>query len=228
MRSGLILTIVLVASLAAPAANAAATDADVREAIVSAVRTKLGVAADIRVEELQVRGVVESRVTATPAPGAKTGTRIHFSLRSVDGVTSRFAEADALVFVAAPHFRALHPMRRGTPMTNDLVAEQRGDVGSVALQPLPKGRSLTGSAAARDISEGEVLTAALVTAAVLVKPGDKVLVTVKSAAVQVQATLVAAQAGGLGDIVRCVNPETRKAMSARVIGPGIAEAIHAF
>lgn len=228
MRAGLTSSIVLCAVFAASAAPAASTDADVRDAIVSAVRARLGTAGDVRVEELQVRGNVDSKLVAVPAPGARTGTRIRFSLRAANSAAGRVGEADALVYVVAPHFRATRTVHRGTPLTKDVVVEENGDLGSVLLQTLPRRDALAGSVAARDIAEGDILTMPFVTTAAFVKAGDKVLVTVTAGAVQVQATLVAAQSGGLGDIVRCVNPETRKAMNARIVGPGVAEAIHAF
>ena len=228
MRVGLLSSIVLSASLAAIAVHAASTEVEVRTAIESAVRAKLGSNADIRVEDLHVRGNLETSVVAVPAPGARTGTHIRFSLRAANGSSTRIGEADALVFAVAPHFRATHGIRRGTALASDALVEENSDLGSVLLQPLPKRETIAAAIAARDIAEGEVLTSALVTTAALIKPGDKVLVTVSAGAVQVQATLVAAQSGGLGDVVRLVNPETRKATAARIVGPGVAEAIHAF
>ena len=192
------------------------------------MRTRLGVHAEVRVEDLQARGDLDAPLVAVPAPGARTARRIRFVLSDARATSTRVGEAHALVFVAVPHLRAGRRLRRGSGIKSDAVVDADGDVGSVLLQALPNRQAVTGAIAARDVAPGEVLTPSLLRVAILVKPGDKIVVRASAGGLEVQATLVAAQSGRLGDVIRCVNPDTRRTMAARIVGRGVAEVVHAF
>jgi flagella basal body P-ring formation protein FlgA len=124
--------------------------------------------------------------------------------------------------------RAARQLHRGAAIADDATLFVDGDLGSIPIQPLPQREAITGAIAAREIARGEVVTAAMVNAPPVIKAGDKVIARAISGKVYVQAVVVAAQPGAVGDVIRCVNPDTRKAMAARIIGPGVAEVIHAF
>jgi flagella basal body P-ring formation protein FlgA len=127
-----------------------------------------------------------------------------------------------------PHFRVGQWVRRGSDLEVDALDEQVGDIGSVPLSPLPSRAALSGATAARDIAPGEVITPASVTLASFVKTGDKVIVHATIKGLDIQATVVAAQGGRLGDLIRCVNPDTRHTMMVRIIGHGVGEVGLAF
>jgi flagella basal body P-ring formation protein FlgA len=196
-------------------------------AIVAAVRDKLGARADVRVDDLRVSGALDGNIVAVPAPGSRTGGRIRFILRPADG-QPRSADADAVVVVSVPHLRAARPLRRGEPIEADAVAEVRGELSGLPLQALPDRTNLVGATVNRDVAANDLITSSIVTQAVIVKPGDKVLVRAAAEGLEVQATLVASQTGHLGDVIRCVNPDTRRAMTVRIVGRGLAEMINGF
>jgi len=228
----LLLTSIFAALLSAEALVRTDQPNDVaRAAIVSAVRTKLaanGTNVDVQVENLEVRGDVSRSVVAQVPPGARTGVRTRFALLTAAAPTTQVGEADATITVNATYVRAARPIHRGTVVDAAAVVEQSGDVGSILLQPLTVTKSLGGAVAAREIAQGDVLVASLLTMPAIVKTGDRVVVRAAAGAVYVQAVVVAAQPGSLGDVIRCVNPDTRKAMAARIVAPGLAEVVHAF
>jgi flagella basal body P-ring formation protein FlgA len=196
-------------------------------AIVLAVREKLGAAADVRVDDLRVTGALDGAIVAQPVPGARTGGRIRFVLRPADG-QPRSADADAVVTVSLPHLRAARTLRRGEPIEADAVVEETSEIAGLPLQPLPNRHSLAGATVVRDVNANDLILPAMVAPAIIVKPGDKVLVRAFGSGLEVQATLIAAQAGRLGDVIRCVNPDTRRAMAVRIVGRGVAEMTNAF
>jgi len=224
----LILASIVLGACAADAAAVVPPADQVRAAIVAAVRARLDARADVRVEQLQVHGEPGGPFVAVPSPGARTGGRVHFVLRTTGRTAARVGDAEAVVSVAMRHLRSARPLARGAEGGADAVVDEVGDVGRVLLQPLPALEAAPGARAARDIARGEVLTTALLTIPALVKPGDTVVVRSSAGGLLVEAALVAAQAGGRGDVIRCVNPETRKAMAARILGRGVAEVVHAF
>jgi flagella basal body P-ring formation protein FlgA len=195
---------------------------------VAAVRARIGPLAEVRVDDLQVRGEPDGPFVAVPAPGLRLGVPGRFVLRAQGSGSARVGEADAVVTVSAPHLRAARPIRRGDTVVDGLIVEETGDLGKIVLAGLPPRDVVAGAIAMRDVAAGEPFIAAAVATSRLVKPGDRVVVRLVAGSVRLEATLVAAQGGGLGDVIRCVNPETRKATAVRIVAPGVAEVVHAF
>ncbi len=196
-------------------------------AILAVVVEKVGPRAQVQIDELRVAGDIEGAVRAIPAPGSRVGGRIRFILRPANG-DPRSANADAIVSVSIPHLKATRPLRRGEPIDPSAVVEEVGEMSGMLLQPLPGLAGIAGATVVRDVAAGEVLTASMVAPAIIVKAGDKILAMAKVAGLEVQGNLVAAQAAHLGDVIRCVNPETRRAMAVRIVGRGVGEIVHAF
>jgi flagella basal body P-ring formation protein FlgA len=196
-------------------------------AIVVAVRERLGAGAEVRVDNLRVSGNLSGPIVALPAPGARTGSRIRFVLRPADG-QPRSADADAVVLVSLPHLRAARALKRGEPIDAGGVTELHGELPGLPLQALPGRSAVVGATVNRNVAANDLITSSLVTQAVIVKPGDKILVRAVAEGLEVQATLVASQTGHLGDIIRCVNPDTRRAMAVRITGRGVAEIVNGF
>src|SRR5262245_39035014 len=113
-------------------------------AIVAAVRERLGARAEVRVEELRVKGTLDGPIVAVPNPGSRLGGRIRFVLRPVSG-QPRTADADAMVVVSLPHLRAARALRRGEPIEADAVTELNGELSGVPLQALPDLGSVVGA-----------------------------------------------------------------------------------
>jgi flagella basal body P-ring formation protein FlgA len=196
-------------------------------AIVSAVRDRIGPRAEVRVESLRVTGELEGPIVARPAPGGRTGSRIRFVLSPADG-QPRSGDADAIISVSVPHLKASRTIRRGELVGADAVVEDSSELSGLLLQPFPGRDAFVGATAVRDVASGEAITPSVVTPSLMVKSGDKVLVRAAIDGLEVQATLVAAQAGRLGDRIRCVNPDTRRSMTVRITGRGQAEIINGF
>jgi flagella basal body P-ring formation protein FlgA len=227
MRRQLISILVAVSCLGASVHSAVPDDA-VRSAIVTAVRARLRAPVDVRVEDLQVRGDLTRPFVAQPVPSARTGMRVRFLLVATDSGGGRVGEAEATIYAAAPHLRAARQLHRGAAIDQDATVQESGDLGNIPIQALPDREALGGAVAAREIAKGEVLISAMLTIPSVVRSGDKVVVRAAAGSVYVQAVVVATQPGGFGDVIRCVNPDTRKAMAARIVGPGLAEVVHAY
>ena len=63
----------------------------------------------------------------------------------------------------------------------------------------------------------------MIVPAPLVRSGEAVTITVRAGGLQVQTRGVAAQAGRLGDVIRVVNADSGRRVSARVVGPAAVE-----
>jgi len=209
-------------------AQSVAADTVVKAAITAAVRARLGAAISVRIADLETHGDLGRPFVAQPAPGVRTGMRGRFLLLAVGSEGQRVGEADATVFVSATHLRTARDLRRGSALGNGATEQTTGDVGSIPLQPLPDPQTLGGAVAAREILAGEVLTASMVAVPAIVRPGDKMVVRSAAGAVYVQAVVVATQPGRAGEVIRCVNPDTRRSVAARVVGPGLGEVVHAY
>jgi flagella basal body P-ring formation protein FlgA len=228
MRRILAIVIILAANATQLQAQSVASDTVVKAAITAAVRARLGGEVSVRIVDLDARGDLTRPFVAQPVPGARTGVRSHFLLLASDAGGVRIGEADATVYAAAPYLRTTRPIRRGSAFEADATTAQEGDLGTIPLQALPDRDALAGAVAAKEIPAGEVVTASMVAIPALVHAGDKLVVRSAAGAVYVQAVLVATQPGRVGDVIRCVNPDTRKALAARVVGPGLGEVVHAF
>ena len=203
----------------------------VRLAILDAVRARVGTAADVVIDDLRfsVTGHAAGNLVATPESGARLACPVRFSLsRRADraGAPPKLAGyAAASVRVSAEHLRAARPLAAGTVLGPQDVTVAHGDVGRVLLRPLPGLDEITGARALRTLSEGDVVSKSAVAVRPLVQSGDVVVVRVVAGSVQVEGTGVAAQSGSAGEIVRVVNPSTRRALQARVVGRGQVEVI---
>jgi flagella basal body P-ring formation protein FlgA len=78
----------------------------------------------------------------------------------------------------------------------------------------------------RALAADSCLTRAMVQSTPLVRSGDAVTVVARSAGVEVSARMVAASSGDLGAVIRVVNQQSRRAVSARVVAAGVVETIH--
>src|SRR5262245_23728592 len=108
-------------------AAAQAADGAVRDAIVAAVRARMGDGqgrvVDLRAAMIETAGLPAGKasLTAVPDPGARTGRSVQFTLRAG---TRRAGSAVATVDVTAPHVRAARALDRDERLVADgLVVE---------------------------------------------------------------------------------------------------------
>jgi flagella basal body P-ring formation protein FlgA len=219
--------------LAAPLPQADVPDAaDVREAIVEAVRARVGSGAEVSVEEIVLKSsrAREGRLLATPEPGARLGrpTRFSLSARSDSRPAGAIRAAGyvvATVFVATDCVRAARPVRAGSVLAEDDIVSQRADLGAVPLQRVPVAEEVLGARAGRPLKTGDLLLATMISTRRAVQSGEVVAILVRADGVEAEARGVATQSGGVGDAIRVVNSASRRALNARVVGPGEVEVI---
>lgn len=216
----------LAASLGAgPAASDDLAAADVRDAIAQAVAARFGPGATATVEQLRLRlGPARGagRVAAHVEPGARVGGPMRFALRWAD--RRHAGQAEAVVRVEAACARARRDLERGTVLAAEDIEVVRGDVGRAVLRPCPT--ELAGSRLLRALGAGDLVPPAAVAVAPAVRSGDAVVTRVRVPGLEVSGKAVASQNGELGEVIRVVNPESGRALRARVTGRGEVEVIH--
>ena len=220
--------------LCAPGASAQAPDAAAaRAAIVESVRVRLGGEADIRVTDLEVRvspGTTGTMV-ATPAPGARLGRRVRFSIfESADGTMTtrgrRLGYARAEVRAAASHLRVVRSIARGDTLGPADVVEIFAELGQQGISALPSLATAVGARVKRTLVEGDVVTSSVLSIVLPVRSGDLVVVRTVVGNVSASVTAVASQSGEVGKTILLVNKETGRRVKGRVTGPQAAEVVY--
>ena len=212
---------------AAPIAALAATDADVRAAIVRAVEERVALpttAVEVTVEDVRIHGgVAGAGLRATPDAGSRAGGPMRFILHAagVGARGPRVGSADAVVRLRTRYAQATRTLGAGAIVTPADVAAVAGDPGRVPLQPLPQADALVGARLRRAVAAGGPIAADAVTAAPLVRSGDDVATLVRVGPVVAQGRATALEDGALGAIVR-LQIEKRR-LRGRVRGAGAVE-----
>lgn len=221
-------------ALAAGRQDPASEESAVRHAVVESVKARMGQDADVRIEALTFQALPapgDATLTAAPEPGARLARQHRFTLRWViagpHGQASQRPAGYALatVFVAVEHARASRAIERGETCEDAAVVSSQGEVGAVLLQRLPRRGDVVGSRALRGVMADEVFCRAAVGVRPAVRSGDVVAVRAVLDGVTVQGRAVAQQSGGEGDVIRAVNPESRRPLKVRVTGPGKVEVL---
>ena len=220
------------AGAAAAAAGNGGGDPLVRDAIVAAVKARMGSAAAVTIGEMRVRGldtidgIAVTRMVAVPDVGARVGGFVRFLLYEDAKQERRAGSVDADVHVSAPHLRARRALAHRAMLDANDLERVTADVGRMPLEALPDERLLAGARVSRPIAEGRPILASMVVGTQLVKSGDEVQTVVRIGALEARGAAVAAQGGALGDEIRVVNVESKRALRARVTGEGEVEVIH--
>lgn len=225
-RGDALAALALVLCAGAPAA--ALDEAIVRAAIVSAVERQVGTSAQVELRDLQLSGVsgLQGSVFASLPAEARAGqpVRIVLKVMKPGGQAARFGEATCVVDVALPASRTRRAVARGETLDAADVEQVMVDAAGWPLRSVPT--DVVGARVVVDLPEGQVIRAQMVVLAPVVRSGEPVTITVRSGGLEVQTRGVAAQAGRLGDVIRVVNPDSGRRMSARVVGPASVEVQH--
>jgi flagella basal body P-ring formation protein FlgA len=203
-------------------------DARVRAAIAAAVKARMGTGVSVQIAELAIAGHVGGgRLVATPDPSARTGRASIFALsEAAPGKRARrVGSATASVSVDAPHVVAARGLSRGAVLVGADIREEAGGVDGVPLKPLPLRQVLVGARLRRDVAEGAVIAELDVEAVPYVRSGEVVTVRARLGGVQAEGRAIASQSGGPGDLIRLVNPESRRTLQGRVVAPGEVEVL---
>lgn len=202
-------------------------------AVVAAVQVRMGADADVVVDQVhEVSLVGGTLVDAVPAPGAKLGAAARFVLRGVGatvadpGRMTPVGHATVTVRVVADHAHTARAVRRGAALeAADLVPARHGfDAGPLtrppAIEDALHGRVL------RDLPAGACLTHQAFTATPPVRAGGDVVAVMRVGDIEVRADLVAVDSGQRGDLVRVINPKSRRTFRARVVSRDLVEISH--
>ena len=204
--------------------------ARVRTAIVDAVRARLGQPAVVTIEAIEFRARVEVPVwmVARPDTGASLGRPARFALYEPgpgDPAGVRIGFAMATVRVETRHVRTTRQLARGEAIGPGDVATHQHDPGQIRLARMPVVGDLTGARTRRSVPAGAVITREDVRLPVIVSSGQDVIVNVAVGGAEIAARLIAGQSGRLHQVIRLVNPFTRRVVHGRVMGPGEVEVI---
>ncbi len=198
--------------------------ADVAPAVEQAIAAALGVDAGVRAAVLACDVDSPTNIErAQPEPGARFGRPARFKL-FVNGRVRGYATAVATGAVA--HVRTLRMLAAGTIIGTSDVAVVTRELDGALLQPLPQLADVIGASALRALERDEVLTARAARVRPAVRSGDRVVVRARVGRVEVVGAGTAQQSGGVGDVIRLVNVDSRRALRARVIGKGEVEVVH--
>ncbi|MEO7191701.1 MAG: flagellar basal body P-ring formation chaperone FlgA [Vicinamibacterales bacterium] len=204
-------------------AGAAPGAVSASDAVSRAVMDRLGPDVDVSVMSSGVTGTAEVFREARPDPAARMGSPMRFTLISADGAAVPVTVS--LRVIGAPVV-ARRTLARGATIGASDVAAERGVVSGVPLRRLLAIDEVVGTRVLRAIQAGDVVLATSVTGRRAIEPGDGVTVRVGTGAVEVTASMVAADGGRAGDVIRVVNPATRRYLRARVVKKGLVEVIN--
>jgi flagella basal body P-ring formation protein FlgA len=147
---------------------------------------------------------------------------MRFTLVTGDGAA---IPVSVVMTVVGDRVLASHALERGQTITRADLAASRGELSGVPLQRLPTIADLAGGKTLRPIAAGDVVLRGFVAARRTVEPGDRVIATAAAGAVEVSGEFTAADAGAVGDVIRVVNPATKRYLRGRVVKEGHVEVI---
>jgi flagella basal body P-ring formation protein FlgA len=204
---------------------------EVLDAVRAATATRLQVPSrDVRVawRDMSVENMVPAlppgRVTLQVSPTASLGGSGAVPVQVlVEGQRWRTIFPRLEVQVVQPVLVARTRIARGVQAQAGDVEAVRNPVQGTGQPPLSRLEQVLGNEATRDIAPGTVLTAGMFRVAPVVRPGEDVTVSVLDGGLTIVARGQARSAGGNGQLVKVVNPDTRHEFTARVVGPGKVE-----
>ena len=222
-----------IAGLAVLVASAGAEGSAERAAAVAAARaavvTAFGGDADVAIDRpvLSMAPGAPAATLAVAEPGSRTAGPIRFVLYVRDGADNRrVGRLSAVVRVRAPHVRARGAVDARTTPPADALDVVRDDIGRQALVPLPALATVLSSTTRRSLIAGEVVTATLLTTPDAVESGDEVITVARIEGLEVRGRAIAFQSGSAGETVILINPDSRKRLRGRVVGPALVEVLH--
>jgi len=224
MRRLFCLTALILLGAGWPAAAETTLEERVSAAVVAAVRQKMGADAEVIVETLEIFSAGDvSTIDAVPDPNARLGGVLRFALTAQG---RRAGHADARLHVVALHARAARFMARGATLGDSDIVDRRDEIVEGPLRLPLSASAVSGCRVLRDIQAGAPITAASVMAKLAVRTGQTVTAVSRAFGIEVSASMVAADSGNPGSVIRVVNRDTRRALRARIISTGIVEIIH--
>lgn len=228
-------SLALVLATAPVIAGGSASDRAIADAIVKAVRLRLGDGATVVVSSLNgvrlAAGVTMAdgaTFVAAPEPAARLGRPVRFLLSDAQPGRRavRVGEAVAVLDVTATVVTTTRAVARGEQLGDGDVVAAEAPIENAPLSAMLTLGDARGAVARRDISAGTVLTRADIAPQALVRAGDVVRAHARVSGIDIVGEMVAAESGNVGDVIRVVNPETKYASRARVEARGEVEVVN--
>jgi len=207
-----------------------------RAAVVASIQERLGPDVMIELDQFSSRltaGTADA-LTATPDLTARTGRAVRFSLttgprgrpaRPGSPQAVRVGEATAVVRVSGPHVSARRALEAGRVLTADDVEVADGPVDGAPLRRLAGRNAVLGARVLHALAPGDPVVDGAVAGVPVVRAGDRVVATVRGLGVEVSVVAIAEQNGMPDQIIRVVNPDSRRALRARVVARGEVEVL---
>jgi flagella basal body P-ring formation protein FlgA len=213
-------------------ADVRATDArtvsDVGRAVQAAVASRMGDDVEIVVESVDAIRLADGAeaLVATPDVSARTGQPARFSLSArTDRGRTRVGEVTALVRARADVIRAARTIPRGAVIDAGDVETRREELTGVAFRRVLAKSTAVGARTTRELPAGVAVGANDIVAEPAVKSGSTVRAVVRVGSVEIEADVLAMDAGARGDIIRVTNTASRRVFRARVAGEGRVEVL---
>jgi flagella basal body P-ring formation protein FlgA len=193
-------------------------------AIADAVRQAMRAGDDVAVQIVACDAADLALVDAArPEPGGRLARPTRFRLLAGG---RQVGSATAVVTARVTYLRLRQAVRAGQPIQAAALETVVGVPEAIAIERLPTAEEIAGALAARDLAEGEIVNGRVARIPPAVRSGDQVAVRVVSGAVEVRALAVAQQSGRIGDVIRVINPSSRRPLRARVVGKAQVEVVH--
>jgi flagella basal body P-ring formation protein FlgA len=137
----------------------------------------------------------------------------------------RVGEATAIVQVSGPHVRARRTIDVGRGLTLDDIEIGDGPIDGAPLRRLPAFGDVLGARVLRAVAAGDPIVDGVLVGVPVVRAGDRVRATVRGPGIEVAVVAVAEQSGMPDQIIRVVNPDSRRVVRARVVAKGEVEVL---
>lgn len=202
-----------------------------RTAIVGAIQERLGPDVRVDLEAFICRLAADAPDTlrATPDPSGRTGRSMRFTFATGPdprGHAVRVGEATAVVHVSGPHVWAVRPIDAGRTLTPEDIALGDGPIDGAPLRRLPTPTELIGARTLKALAAGDPVVEGVVVGVPVVRAGDRVRATIRVMGIEAAVVAVAEQNGMPDQIIRVVNPDSRRAVRARVVAKGEVEVLN--
>lgn len=204
----------------------AAAEETPAELIRLAVIERMGEGVEVAVtavDGLTGADVVRVFREARPDPSARLGRPIRVTLVPEKGTAT---VVTATVRVIGDRVVVRRAVSRGATVEADDVELVRAELVGTPIRRLPTLDEVTGARALRPIAEGAIVLPGFVLVPRAVDVGDRVTVVASVGAVQVTGTFIASDSGAVGDLIRVMNPDTRRYVRGRIVSKGVVEVIY--
>ena len=172
--------------------------------------------------------VVPPRVApACPVPvevdtlDTRQASRMRFAVRCPQAGSSRL-EYIVRARISAPVVVLVAPVAANEPLTDAHLAVAQRDI-TIIADPVVAAQDAVGQTSRRSLRAGDVLRSSSLTAPVLVKRGDAVVMIARIEGIEVSTAGEALDGGAKGSTIRVKNSASGQTLRMRVLAPGMVE-----